>query len=169
MKQRIKLPRSTGSLVLPVKFCIVCGKSHGADTRTFDHREANAVAEFSRLVGDVSVFADYLLNKTLSIEAPFCRKCHGGFLAVEKRSQLLYVGFLLTILATIISATYIASITQFEYSLFVVAVGLCIAIGFRCYRRYAVWKLSPKIRKLTKKKLVLRVPTRGVYVFERSL
>ena len=167
MKHKLKLS-STGSTVsVPIDFCLICGSDKSTSRYTFDLEEPNAVAEFAKLAGDISVVAGYVLNKTKTFEAEFCRSCFARFRVVEKRNQLFHLAFVLTILMTVVAATLFSSYLSFESSLIALGLGICACIGIRVFRRFDQWSRSPKVRKFTKKKLVIRIPQRGTFDLER--
>ena len=122
----------------------------------------------TKLAGDTGMLAELILNKHHEVEARFCKMCFHKLESVTFRGQLFHLFFVVSIFITVLSAIYVNSVAGFENSLWVVGIGICLAIGLRVYARYYTWTSSPKITNVNKKRLVLKVPGHGKFVFERS-
>jgi hypothetical protein len=168
MKRSVQLSHSDNVINLPFEFCIVCGTSNGVTKRSFEATEDNPIAQFAKLAGDVSIIAEYVLNKPHSVSAPFCRRCFSRFETVKFSEQLFQLLFVLTIFFSIVVSIYVHSIAGIEPSLIPFAIGICMSICLKSYSRFNTWKKSPKIRTVNKKRLVLKVPGHGKIVCHRS-
>ena len=168
MKRTIKLSGAGHVIRLPLEFCIRCGTSEGTRACLFTQQESNPVAHFAKLAGDTGMLAELILNKHHEVEARFCKMCFHKLESVTFRGQLFHLFFVVSIFITVLSAIYVNSVAGFENSLWVVGIGICLAIGLRVYARYYTWTSSPKITNVNKKRLVLKVPGHGKFVFERS-
>src|SRR5215468_8514270 len=168
MSTSIKLKNAKNVIHLPFEFCIVCGTSQQSDVHAFEQEDDHPLAHVAKLAGDVgSLAAELILNKSHKIEARFCRKCIPRYRSVHSRRQLFGLFFLLVIFVSILASTYIYSFSSMNTSMLVFGIGICIAIGFRIYGRYYAWKNSPKITRVTNKKLILKVPGRGKIICQR--
>jgi hypothetical protein len=167
MKRTIKLLSIDQVIRLPFDFCIRCGQKNRVEFQFFEQKESNPVAEFAKLAGDVSVVAEYLLNKPHKVEAPFCNDCFRGFNLLPSKKLLFHLIFLVIILISIFASMYVNSIAGIAYSVAVFGLGICCGICVNIYSRYYSWKNSPKIKKIDKKKLILKVPGQGKLICHR--
>ena len=167
MKQTVKLIQSDTVIRLPFEFCIQCGSNSGMQMHSFEQTEDNPIAQFARLAGDISILADKLLKKQHTVEAPFCGGCFRKFSSLNKTYQIFPLIFVCVIFVTILAAMTIGSYFGINASVATLGLGIGLAIFIRLYARYYVWKNSPTITKVNKKKIVLKVPGRGKFVCER--
>ena len=167
MNQTIKLSNTGPVVRLPLEFCIRCGTTDGTQMYLFSQPESNPAAHLAKLAGDLGMLAELILNKSHDVEARFCKMCFHRLESLTFRGQLFHLGFVVSIFITILAATYVNSVSGFDDSLWAVGIGVCAAIALRCFARCYIWNSSPKITKVNKKKLVLTVPGRGKFVFER--
>lgn len=168
MRQTISI-KKTGSVVrLPFDFCIQCGTTKDAMFYSFEQKDDNPIAHLAKLAGDVGVLAEMALNQSHKVEAPFCARCFKRFSVVSPNRQLFHLGSLIIILLTIIAPTVTSSVVSFETSLVLFAIGILAAIGLGVWSRYYAWKNSPDIRRITSKKLIIKVRGRGKIVCELS-
>jgi putative flippase GtrA len=167
MKHKIKLSSKNHTIRLPFAFCIVCGKSDGVVVHSFEQEERNPVAAFAKLAGDVSIIAEYILNKPHNVEAPFCRRCFHKFNSVSLRVQILHLLFLVGIFVSILLSIYVHSAFGTDKSVAVFGIGVVLSLAFRIYAKFYKWKYSPSIKKVNKREIILNIPGRGKWVCSR--
>ncbi len=77
---------------------------------------------------------------------------------------MFLLAFVLTIFITILVAMYVNSVAGISTSAAVLGIGIVIGICVKIYSRFYVWRNSPNITKVNKKKIVLKVPGQGKFV-----
>ena len=167
MKQTVKL-LETGSVIrLPFAFCIQCGKQTHVGEYKFVEKEDNPIAQFAKLAGDVSIIAEYVLNKPHTVVAPFCTKCFNRFRGVQKRQQISILLALITVFIGIVISTAIHQYVEIPWSFLPFGISIGLFIGARGYARFYKWQNSPNITNLNKKQIALKIPGRGKFVCHR--
>lgn len=167
MKQTVKLVETENEIRLPFAFCIQCGKQTHVKEYEFVEDENNPVAQFAKLVGDVGVIAEYVLNKPHKVMAPFCFSCFKRFRGVQKRQQIFILLGLIAVFVGIVISSITHQYVGIPWSILPFGISILICIGSRVYSRFYKWQNSPNITKINKKQIVLKIPGRGKFVCYR--
>ena len=167
MKTSIQLTEADKVIRLPFAFCIQCGSEKAVGTYGFEETEDNPIAQFAKLAGEVSIIAEYLLNKPHKIEATFCAPCIQRFRAVPSRCQILTLISVSFILLGILLSTLVHSDYGIPWSFLPFAVSIFFAVLTRIYSRFYAWRSSPNITKVNKGEIVLKIPGHGRFACHR--
>ena len=167
MKQTVKLLETGNVIHLPFAFCIQCGKQTHVSEYEFVEEENNPIAQFAKLAGDVSVIAEYVLNKPHKVAAPFCPRCFNLFRGVEKRRQISILLGLIAVFIGIVISTAIHQYVGIPWSFLPFGISILLFITAKIYARLYKWQNSPNITTVNKKQIVLKIPGRGKYVCYR--
>lgn len=159
---KLKINKSETLIVVPYKLCICCGKTGRLNQHTFKYHQESAIAQLSALTfTDVDKVLGYVLDKHFTVQAFFCPKCGRRTEKADFIGQIHHLVFVLIIFFTIIAATIIGSYINFEASLYTLGIGILVVIGFRIWVRYYNWKYFPKIKSISEKFVVTKIPGKG--------
>lgn len=158
-------------ITLPYEFCIVCGKEGTLFFYYFEYEQKSDVARLAKIVGfgvdGVGLIAGKLLNKKYLITATFCKKCGKKLERLDHNGQLFGLAFVLTIFVFLLLAMYVSSFAGMDWSIATFGFGIGLAILVIFIGRFYVSRHSPRMKKVDKEKVILKVPGKGILTYNR--